>query len=774
MRHISLLAVSLLALAACTPEKQQEADDYTQYVNPFIGTDFTGNTYPGAQVPFGMVQLSPDNGLPGWDRISGYFYPDTTIAGFSHTHLSGTGAGDLYDISFMPVTRPYKEAPAPLGVYSTFSHNDEMASAGYYRVLLKDYNINVELTATERCGIQRYTFPKAEASVFLNLKKAMNWDFTLDSYIEVVDSMTIRGYRFSQGWSPLQHVYFETRFSKPFMACHMDTTSIVTKDRGRIGTAYIARFDFNTEKDEEILVTTGISGVSMEGAGKNLRAEVSKDDFDYYQAQAAKTWNKQLSKIEVKSSDTDDLVKFYTALYHSMIAPTIYSDVDGSYYGPDQQIHKADGWTNYSTFSLWDTYRASHPLFTYTEPKRANDMIKGFLKFYEQNGALPLWNLYGWETNMMIGYHAVPVIVDAYLKGIGNFDPEKALEACIATANRDDYRGIGDYKKLGYVPAYGDPKKWENWSLSKTLEYAYDDYCIATMAKKMGKTRIIAETGAGQHGVATATVCALMNMECIVYMGKTDVERQRVNVEKMKMLGATVVPVTSGNMTLKDATNEAIRDWCCHPSDTYYVIGSTVGPHPYPDMVARLQSVISEEIRKQLLEHEGRECPDYLIACVGGGSNAAGTIYHYVNDPHVQIVLAEAGGKGIETGMTAATIALGKMGIIHGSRTYVIQNEDGQIEEPYSISAGLDYPGIGPMHANLAKQKRAIVLAVNDDEAIRAAYELTRLEGIIPALESAHALGALEKMRFKPTDVVVLTVSGRGDKDIETYLSDEL
>ena len=427
MRHISLLAVSLLALAACTPEKQQEADDYTQYVNPFIGTDFTGNTYPGAQVPFGMVQLSPDNGLPGWDRISGYFYPDTTIAGFSHTHLSGTGAGDLYDISFMPVTRPYKEAPAPLGVYSTFSHNDEMASAGYYRVLLKDYNINVELTATERCGIQRYTFPKAEASVFLNLKKAMNWDFTLDSYIEVVDSMTIRGYRFSQGWSPLQHVYFETRFSKPFMACHMDTTSIVTKDRGRIGTAYIARFDFNTEKDEEILVTTGISGVSMEGAGKNLRAEVSKDDFDYYQAQAAKTWNKQLSKIEVKSSDTDDLVKFYTALYHSMIAPTIYSDVDGSYYGPDQQIHKADGWTNYSTFSLWDTYRASHPLFTYTEPERANDMIKGFLKFYEQNGALPLWNLYGWETNMMIGYHAVPVIVDAYLKGIGNFDPEKAL-----------------------------------------------------------------------------------------------------------------------------------------------------------------------------------------------------------------------------------------------------------------------------------------------------------------------------------------------------------
>ena len=295
----------------------------------------------------------------------------------------------------------------------------------------------------------------------------------------------------------------------------------------------------------------------------------------------------------------------------------------------------------------------------------------------------------------------------------------------------------------------------------------------ALLAKKMGKTRLIAETGAGQHGVATATVCALMNMQCIIYMGKTDVERQHVNVEKMKMLGAEVRPVTSGNMTLKDATNEAIRDWCCHPADTYYVIGSTVGPHPYPDMVARLQSVISEEIRKQLKEHEGREYPDYLMACVGGGSNAAGTIFHYIDDERVQIVLAEAGGKGIETGMSAATIQLGKMGIIHGAKTLVIQNEDGQIEEPYSISAGLDYPGIGPMHANLARQKRAIVLSINDDEAIRAAFELTRLEGIIPALESAHALGALNKMQFRPEDIVVLTVSGRGDKDTETYLNNK-
>ena len=290
------------------------------------------------------------------------------------------------------------------------------------------------------------------------------------------------------------------------------------------------------------------------------------------------------------------------------------------------------------------------------------------------------------------------------------------------------------------------------------------------LAKRMGKTRIIAETGAGQHGVATATVCALMGMECVVYMGKTDVERQHVNVERMKMLGATVCPVTSGNMTLKDATNEAIRDWCCHPTDTYYVIGSTVGPHPYPDMVARLQSVISEEIKKQLMEHEGRDYPDYLMACIGGGSNAAGTIFHYLDDERVKIVLAEAGGLGLNSGMSAATIQLGKIGIIHGFKTLVMQDTNGQILEPYSISAGLDYPGIGPMHANLAKEHRATVLAINDDEAIKAAYELTLLEGIIPALESAHALGALEKMNFKPTDIVVLTVSGRGDKDIEAYL----
>ena len=291
------------------------------------------------------------------------------------------------------------------------------------------------------------------------------------------------------------------------------------------------------------------------------------------------------------------------------------------------------------------------------------------------------------------------------------------------------------------------------------------------LAKKMGKTRVIAETGAGQHGVATATVCALMDMKCEVFMGKTDVERQHVNVERMKMLGATVHPVTTGNMTLSDACSEAIRDWCCHPQDTYYLVGSTMGPHPYPDIVAKMQSIISKELKEQLTEKTGRDYPDYLIACVGGGSNAAGTIYHYIDDERVKIVLAEAGGHGIDTDHTAATMKCGTVGIIHGARSLVMQTDDGQIKEAFTISAGLDYPGIGPMHADLAQSGRTKVVAINDDEAIYAGYELTRTEGIIPAIESAHAVAALKKLSFKSDDIVVLTVSGRGDKDILTYLN---
>ncbi len=289
------------------------------------------------------------------------------------------------------------------------------------------------------------------------------------------------------------------------------------------------------------------------------------------------------------------------------------------------------------------------------------------------------------------------------------------------------------------------------------------------LAKRLGKKRIIAETGAGQHGVATATACALMKMECIVYMGEEDIRRQAPNVARMQMLGAKVVSVSSGSKTLKDATNEAIRDWINHAENTHYIIGSVVGPHPYPDMVARFQSVISKEMKAQLLQATGYENPDYVIACIGGGSNAAGAFYHFLEDETVQLIGVEASGKGIHSGHTAATLSIGTPGIIHGSKTYLMQTKDGQITEPYSISAGLDYPGVGPMHSFLHEVKRAAYVSVTDDEALEAALNLTRQEGIIPALESAHALAALKKLKFNASDVVVVNLSGRGDKDLDTY-----
>ncbi|WP_271393951.1 tryptophan synthase subunit beta [Aequorivita sinensis] len=290
------------------------------------------------------------------------------------------------------------------------------------------------------------------------------------------------------------------------------------------------------------------------------------------------------------------------------------------------------------------------------------------------------------------------------------------------------------------------------------------------MAKRLGKTRIIAETGAGQHGVATATVCALMGLECIIFMGEVDIKRQAPNVARMKMLGAKVVPATSGSKTLKDATNEAIRDWINNPVDTHYIIGSVVGPHPYPDMVARFQSVISEEIKTQLCEKENRENPDFVVACVGGGSNAAGAFYHYLDNLEVELIAVEAAGKGIDSGESAATSALGKVGIIHGSKTLLMQTADGQITEPYSISAGLDYPGVGPMHANLFTSGRGEFISITDDKAMKAGLELCKLEGIIPAIESSHALAIFEMKKFKKNDVVVVNLSGRGDKDLDTFI----
>lgn len=483
------VALSVGFSVGCATQPQQ---DFAEYVNPFIGTDFTGNTYPGATVPFGMVQLSPDNGYPGWNRISGYYYPDSTIAGFSHTHLTGTGAGDLYDIMFMPVTNPYvEEKDSILGIYSKFSHSDETATAGYYSVLLKDYNIKVELTATERCGVQQYTFPESSASVFLNLRKAMNWDATVDTRIEVVDSVTLQGYRMSTGWAADQRVYFYTKLSRPFDSIVMDTAAVI-RDGKRTGTSYIARLDYKMKDGEKLMVRTALSGTGVEGAKLNFEAEAKGTDFNKYVADARAMWNRELSKIEITSDDVDAKTNFYTALYHTMTAPTISSDVDGSYWGMDKKVHKADNVT-YGTFSLWDTYRTEHPLLTYMHPARVNDMVKSFLNHYDQFGRLPVWNFYGNETDMMIGYHSVPVIVEAYLKGIGNFDAEHALEACVTTANIDSYRDLGFYKENGYVPAYSDPAKWQGWSLSKTMEYAYDDWCIAVFAEKLGKQDIAEE-----------------------------------------------------------------------------------------------------------------------------------------------------------------------------------------------------------------------------------------------------------------------------------------
>lgn len=491
MKNILPALITLLLFSCNTPKEGNT--DYAALVNPLIGTDYKGNVYPGAQAPFGMVQLSPDNGQPGWDWIAGYFYPDSTIAGFSHTHLSGTGAGDLYDISFMPVTYPLKVADAPLGVHSMFSHEREECEAGYYKVHLDSYGIDVELTATERCGIQRYTYPTDTATVLLNLGKATNWDATTDTYIKKVDDYTIEGYRYSNGWARKQQVYFRTRFSHPIATMQCDSISIHagTETNKVAGTT---RFTFALDNDRQLTVVTALSGTGLEGAEKNLAAEAPGNNFDKFLKKTQDDWNSRLSRIKVKGGTHDEQVCFYTALYRTMIAPTLYCDVDGTYRGADGKNHKADGWSNYSTFSLWDTFRAAHPLFTLTTPERVDDMVNSFIAFYGEHGRLPVWNMWGSETDMMIGYHSVPVIAEAYLKSFRGFDAEKALAACVATANSDEYRGIGLYKNLGYVPYdIVDPYNADNWAMSRTLEYAYDDYCIARMAEAMGHDSIATE-----------------------------------------------------------------------------------------------------------------------------------------------------------------------------------------------------------------------------------------------------------------------------------------
>ncbi len=483
--YINLFIICLsIIITNCEEEIIDQKKDFTHKVNNFIGTGGKGHTYPGATTPFGMVQLSPDNGISGWDRISGYFYEDSTIGAFSHTHLSGTGIGDLYDIPFFPSLYSVQSK----GELVKFKHSNEYAEPGYYRVKM-DNNIKVELTATNRVGFHKYTFPIAKkSSVFVDLVRAINWDTTVKSKIEKTTDSTIQGYRFSNGWANDQRIFFVAEFSKPIINTNLDIEQLpipykkkLSKNKGDY-----ARFDFDTSKNNELLVKVAISPVSIENAKENLYSELPHWKFDSIRNEAKLAWNAELQKIDAELISDSLTTIFYTALYQSMLAPTTFNDVNGEYFGPDKKVHKTKNFTNYSTFSLWDTFRATHPLFTILHPARVNDMIKSMLVFYQQNGLLPVWSLYGNETNCMTGYCSVPVIADAILKGIGDFDKELALEACVTTAS-SDFRGLDDYQKLGYVP-YS-----EGWSVSKTLEYSFADWGIAQIAKKLEKKEIFDE-----------------------------------------------------------------------------------------------------------------------------------------------------------------------------------------------------------------------------------------------------------------------------------------
>lgn len=458
-----------------------QINDLTQYVNPFIGTDGHGHTYPGAVMPFGMVQLSADTRLTGWDGCSAYHYSDTIVYGFSHTHLSGTGCSDYGDILLMPTTGTVNVSNIEYS--SGFSHSKEFAEPGYYSVVLDKYKIKAELTATKRTGLHRYTFPASKFSnIIIDLKHR---DQVLNSYIEFVGNNEVRGYRISSEWAKEQHVYFVARFSKSFTkkGIYLDDKLAegLEKASGKNIKAFVS---FITSKDEQIIVKVGISGVSIEGALKNLEEETGNLSFDKIKENAKKEWNSDLSKIMIETTSEADKKVFYTALYHAFLNPNLYNDVDGSYRGTDLKVHNSKDFDNYTVFSLWDTYRAAHPLFTIVEQKRTVDFINTFLAQYDFGGYLPVWELSGNETYCMIGYHAVPVIVDAYIKGIKGFDAEKALEAMLKSASQNKF-GIQEYEKTGYVPS-----DIEHESVSKTLEYAYDDWCIAQMALKTGKKDI--------------------------------------------------------------------------------------------------------------------------------------------------------------------------------------------------------------------------------------------------------------------------------------------
>jgi predicted alpha-1,2-mannosidase len=460
-------------------------EEPVKFVNPFIGTGGHGHTFPGATAPFGMVQLSPDTKIDDWDHCSGYHYSDSVILGFSHTHLSGTGIGDYGDIRFMPFTGMLKTIPGDAsnpdnGYASRFSHINEKAQPGYYSVYLSDYDIIVELTATERTGLQKYTFEKNPDSVFilLDLKEAVTTENIITSEIMILNNHTVTGYRRTKGWANNHYVFFYTEFSRPFKNYALVINGKTTRNlMERQGKDLKAFFVFDTGKDNEVMVKTGISSVSVEGAKKNMQKEIPYWDFNKTKTETCNKWNSQLSKIIVDEENNDKKTIFYTALYHSMLAPNIFSDVDSCYRGHDNKIHVANDFKMYTVFSLWDTFRALHPLFTIIERNRTVDFIKSMLTMYDADKLLPVWELSANETNCMIGYHSVSVITDAYKKDIRNFDVNKALEAMVSTANTKK-SGLQYYITKGYIPS-----DKESESVSKTLEYAYDDWCIAEMAK---------------------------------------------------------------------------------------------------------------------------------------------------------------------------------------------------------------------------------------------------------------------------------------------------
>ncbi len=491
MKQLGLICIIFLGLFYSCKKTETKPRKLTNYVNPFIGTDGPGNTYPGATVPFGMVQLSPDIGISGWDRISGYYYQDSIISGFSHMHLTGTGAGDLYDILIMPTNSNFSKRIKENNFkpFSSFSHEKETASPGYYSVDLLDYGIKAELTATERTGIHKYTFPEDDKTqIHIDLGYALNWDSPMETYFNVVDNTTIEGYRKSTGWAKDQRVYFVIKVSKPFNSYQLFKNDTITTSPATAKNTKII-LEYATIEGEQIILKTGVSTGNIEGARKSLEIEAPDFNFEAIKEQAEVKWESELSKIEISTSNETQKHIFYTMLYQSMLAPTLLSDHNGNYKGANDSIGKTDGFDRYDTFSLWDTYRAAHPLYTILHPERTSDMLNSLLAHYKETGLLPVWSMQGNETNMMIGYHAVPVIVDAYFKGIKNFDVELAYKACIASAT-DNSRQIDEYMKLGYVPV---DEHHENWSVSKTLEYAYDDWCIAQFAKVLGKTEVYNE-----------------------------------------------------------------------------------------------------------------------------------------------------------------------------------------------------------------------------------------------------------------------------------------